>query len=372
MPSGGTESALRVTDIVALLRPEKPRKLPETLTAADMLSNLERMQGFLDRGANIEERSTGCARHLGAGGARGQVGAGRWLSARGALLDPPEALISPIQAALGQADCEAAAALLDAGLPVERAAWGVSAAASLGRLDALRWLVGRGVELDRSYPRMGVLRAHALAAAEKSGKADVARYLRGEADPGPAPEAPPAKPPRRVNPPPAPAAQRPRLLREALDLVRSGGAAAAHWNATGPSKSLSESLISHAAAHGAAEIVVALLDAGAEPDFALEGTSPPLTRAAAEAHVDVMRILLERGASPNGLDGKNRLPLAAAAMSGEPEAVKMLLDAGANAKAKPAGGPSLVEHARGPFAAEIRAMLEQAAASKGSAKKKHA
>jgi len=371
MPSGGTESALRVTDIVVLLRPEKPRKLPETLTAAAMLGDLERMQVFLDRGANIEERSTGFASPLVAACARGQLDAARWLIAHGALLDPPEALISPIQAALGQADCEAAALLLDAGLPVERAAWGVSSAASLGRLDALRWLVGRGVELDRSYPCVGVLRAHALAAAEKSGKADVARYLRGEGDPSPAPAVPPARPPRRVNPPLAPAAQRPRLLKEALDLVRAGGAAAARWSATGPSKSLSESLISHAAAHGAAEIVAALLDAGAEPDFALEGTPPPLTRAAAEAHVDVMRILLERGASPNGIDGKNRLPLAGAAMSGEPQAVKMLLEAGANAKAKPAGGPSLLEHARGPYASEIRAMLEQAASSRSAVRKKN-
>ena len=183
-------SAARVTEIVELLRPERPRKLPESLTAAAMDGDLERMQLFLDQGADIEQRSF-FASPLGAACSRGRVESVRWLIAHGAVLDPPDAQTSPIQSALGKMNCEVAAVLLDAGLGIENAAWGVIAGASVGRLDVILWLLGRGVELDRSYPRLGVLRERALATAEKEGKADIARFLRGEVDPGPSPSSPP-------------------------------------------------------------------------------------------------------------------------------------------------------------------------------------
>ena len=55
--SNDKKSAARVTEIVELMRPERPRKLPESLTAAAMDGDLERMQLFLDQGADIEQRS---------------------------------------------------------------------------------------------------------------------------------------------------------------------------------------------------------------------------------------------------------------------------------------------------------------------------
>jgi hypothetical protein len=55
--SSNNTSAARVTEIVELLRPDRPRKLPESLTAAAMDGDLERMQLFLDQGADIEQRS---------------------------------------------------------------------------------------------------------------------------------------------------------------------------------------------------------------------------------------------------------------------------------------------------------------------------
>jgi len=39
-----TKSAERASEIVALLRPEKPRKVPESLTAAAIAGDLERLQ----------------------------------------------------------------------------------------------------------------------------------------------------------------------------------------------------------------------------------------------------------------------------------------------------------------------------------------
>src|SRR5262245_42704186 len=183
-------SAARVTEIVELLRPERPRRLPESLTAAAMDGDLDRMQLFLDTGADIEQRSF-FASPLAAACSHGQLESVRWLIAHGAVLDPPAARFSPIDSALGKMNCGVAAMLLDAGLPIEKAAWGVVAAASLGRLDVMLWLLGRGVELDCTYPRLGVLRKRALATAEKEGKAEIARFLRGDLDPGPPPLEPP-------------------------------------------------------------------------------------------------------------------------------------------------------------------------------------
>ena len=353
-------AAARVTEIVSLLRPERPRRYPESLAGAAAEGDLERMELFLSRGANIEQRSIWNSTPLGAACAHGQTQAVRWLIARGAQLDGPDLVHSPITLALSKANCEVAALLLDAGLPVERAAWGAVAAAAMGRFDMLRWLVGRGLDLDASYPRLGVLRERALRDAKKEGGEDIIRFLKRELDPGSPPATPPPTPPFRTEKPRAATDEHPRLLEEALTLIRSAGRVAANWDATGPAApGQRQRLISFAAATGITEIVVALLDAGAKPNSVPDGTPPPLTAAAGEAQLEVVRLLLERGALPNGKDGKSWLPLTTAGLSGGPEVVRVLLAAGANPKAKPAGGHKLVEYARGPFAAEIREMLER-------------
>jgi ankyrin repeat protein len=359
----------RVTQIIGLLRPERPRKLPESLTTAAMNGDIARMELFLARGANIEERSVGFISPLAAACSAGQTEAARWLIARGAKLDPPGALVSPLHSALGKGYCETAAVLLDAGLPLEHAAWGVDAAAITGNLEMLRWLLSRGIDLDATYPRLGVLRQRALASAEKAGKTDVLRFLRGEFDPGPAPATPPAAKPFGMIRPRAAPEEGDALLAEALALVRTAGKAAARWTAKGSPQSNLELVISYAARHGVAGIVRALLDLGANPDFAPEGTPPPLFSAAEAAEMEIVRLLLERGAAPNGASGNGWLPLQAAATSGDPEIVRTLLEAGANPRAKPFGGVTLAQSARGPYAAEIRALLEQAALTRKSSKK---
>jgi len=147
-------------------------------------------------------------------------------------------------------------------------------------------------------------------------------------------------------------------MNEAVWLVRDNGRATARWPAKLPGAYGGELLLSQAAFHGATDIVIAMLDTGAHVDSAADGTPPALYRAAESAEIDVLSLLLERGALPNGVDRKNWLPLLAAVYSGEPEVVKMLLQAGASPKAKPAGGSTLVQHVRGPFAADIIALLE--------------
>jgi hypothetical protein len=358
----------RVTEIAVLLRPHPPRKMPESLSAAAMDGNVAMMQLFLERGSNIDARSF-FASALTAACSAGQTEAVRWLIAHGAVLNPPGAQISPIQSALGKMNCEVAAVLLDAGLPLEKAAWGVMAAAQLGRLDVLQWLVARGVDLDANYPGVGVPRERALFAAGKAGKDEITRFLKGEVPAGPGPATPPAPPLLRKERPLAHAEERAGLVREAVELVHSAGKAAARWQATGPSATTRSSMLSHAAGHGCVEIVGALLDAGAVMDFPNDGTEPPLARAAGEGHAEVVNLLLARGALPNGHDGKSWLPLEAAVLSGVPEVVRLLLEAGANPKGKPASGGAMADRARGPYAAEIRSLIEQSLQAKQGKKK---
>ena len=371
--SGDVASAERVTELVSLLRPGRPRRFPASLAAAAAEGDLEGMQLFLERGTGIEERNTWESTPLTAACAHGQAEAVRWLISHGARIDLPDETHNPITSALSKANCEIAALLLDAGLPIERAAWGAIAASGLGRLDMLHWLVGRGLDLDRSYPRLGVLRERALRDVKKDGGEDVGRFLKGELDPGPPPAIPPATPPFRRERPRAAPDERPQLLQEGLDVVRAAGKSAAHWNATGPSApSQRQRLISFAASTGILELVTALLDSGAPPNSVPDGTPPPLTAAASEAQVEVARLLLQRGALPNGRDGKSWLPLVGAVQSGDPEIVRILLEAGANPKARPAGDFKLMEYVRGPYEQEIRALLERSPGVKVAGKGKRA
>jgi ankyrin repeat protein len=325
---------------------------------------------FLQRGASLEERSVGFVSPLTAACSTGQLDAMRWLIARGAALQPSGAIVSPIQAALGKGDCAAAALLLDAGLPLEDAAWGVVAATMLGSLPMLQWLVARGLDLDATYPRLGVLRAHALQAAVKNAKTEIAAYLRGELHPGPPPSEPPSrKTPPSPLPPIATDAERGPLLDEARTLIVAAGKAATRWAAQRPGGYSGELLISSAACLGVGEIVDALLQAGADPNFAPAGTPAPLYRAAEEGHADLVELLLAKGADPNGADGKSWLPLLGAARSGVLAIVQRLLTAGARPKAKPAGGGTLAQNARGPFAADIRALLEAVPVTKPKPKR---
>lgn len=358
-------AAARTTEIVSLLRPERSRKWPEWLGAAAGEGNLAAMQLFLEHGCDIEQCGAYTGTPLCSAVAASQHQAVRWLVAHGARLEPEGVPASPMRLALSKADCPMAALLLELGAPLESAAWGVIAAASLGRLDMLRWLLGLGLQLDQSYPGVGELRARCLHNARKDGgDPQLMPFLRGEIELPVLHQPPPAQDFRRARKPRAKPEQRAALLAEALGLIRAAGKAAARWKATGPSAEKRELLLSFAAGMGQVEIVGALLDASASPDAADDGTAPPLTRAAAEAELEVVQLLLDRGARPDWKDGKHWLPLVAACSSGEPQLVRALLDAGANPRARPSGTSDLRDCVRGPFAAEILAMLDRRSRSR--------
>ncbi|RFU77696.1 ankyrin repeat-containing domain-containing, partial [Trichoderma arundinaceum] len=83
-----------------------------------------------------------------------------------------------------------------------------------------------------------------------------------------------------------------------------------------------------AAKRGWAEVVLALLELGAEPDFKDTGeySRTALSQAAQINSIDTMKELIAWGAFPNSADAKHRTPLSYAAETGSNSAVKILLE----------------------------------------------
>jgi hypothetical protein len=117
-------SRKRLTRLLSALRPGEPgsRSLPETLTGAAAQGDLDLMQAFLKAGADPGERTPGFASPLVAACAAGQLEAVRFLIERGALLRPPDAVVTPVQAAVMNGHVEMVRVLLEAGATVEEAA----------------------------------------------------------------------------------------------------------------------------------------------------------------------------------------------------------------------------------------------------------
>ncbi|KAJ3529286.1 hypothetical protein NM208_g9835 [Fusarium decemcellulare] len=84
-------------------------------------------------------------------------------------------------------------------------------------------------------------------------------------------------------------------------------------------------LLCSAAKHGWMEVVLALLESGAELDFRDTESRTALSYAAEGGNADVAKELLDRGAFPNFTDGKHRTPLSYASEKGCNELVKALL-----------------------------------------------
>ena len=85
-----------------------------------------------------------------------------------------------------------------------------------------------------------------------------------------------------------------------------------------------------AAEKGHLDILVALIEKGANVNHADDFKSTPLLMAAEEGHVDVVRALIDSGANIDNADNYDTTPLISAAQFGNTEVVRVLVDAGAN------------------------------------------
>jgi len=95
-----------------------------------------------------------------------------------------------------------------------------------------------------------------------------------------------------------------------------------------------------AAGQGKKDVVVYLLDRGADPNDAAEGIHP---LSAAEGRGEVTELLRSRGADPNRPDRKGRLALVEAARLGNEVRARILVGLGADPDLRDAGGVSARE-----------------------------
>jgi uncharacterized protein len=115
--------------------------------------------------------------------------------------------------------------------------------------------------------------------------------------------------------------------RSVVDLLLAHGAdvnAVSH-NPTG------YTALTGAVAGGHAEIVAALLDAGADPAHRYAQGYTPLHEAAASGKLEIARLLLDHGADPNARLDDGKTPLAGALAKGHAEVAALLRQRGATA-----------------------------------------
>ena len=358
----------RVLGLLAAARASVPaaRTLPESLTAAAAAGHLPLMRLFLEKGANVDERSVGFTSPLCAACASGQVEAVRLLLELGANMQPAGASVPPVRAAIFNGHAKVVRVLLKAGLPADQAAENLPAACAAGRFEVVKAFLDAGVKLE-NVVRGQPLRQACIESATKAGAKKLAAYLRGD---GSAEEAVREEAEMRLArrrraeesakevgaPGVAPGASRAEMLEEAEALVRAAGPAALKWK--GENR---EPLMCLAASAGAEDLVAWLIELGADVnDSAPTSLVPPLVHAADGGHGAMVRMLLAAGADVNAQPKMKRTALIAAVDYGDPDLVSLLLDAGADAAILPADRRSARERARGPSADEIRAMLDAA------------
>jgi ankyrin repeat protein len=357
-------SRKRLTRLLSALRDPGAQKLPDSLTSAAALGDIPLMEAFLERGADLAERTPGFASPLVAASTSGRLEAVRFLLERGAELRPKDAVVTPVQAAVMNGHLEVVDALLEAGATVEEAAHGIPGACASGFFAMLEHLEKKGLDLDRPENGGRTVRDRSVDAARLAGRRLLVNYLRKqEVDLAELRAEPTAVEERRTlqtrlakdrgEAPLASPEERAERIQEALDAVGSAAEGAAAWTTDD-----GEPLLAVAACYGLREVVESLLAVGADAGaVAAHSLVTPLIRAAEGGHLDVARLLVSRGADPNAQDADGRTALAAAAEHGDPAVVKLLLEAGADPKRRSTDGRSAADRAQGPFVRELQELL---------------
>lgn len=123
------------------------------------------------------------------------------------------------------------------------------------------------------------------------------------------------------------------------------------------------SLLTYAAMHGRADLIKALIDAGAKPEEASDDWGTPLMMAAAKGDVASITELIKSGAKVNDQNKAGETALMMAVRTGTVEKVRTLIEAGASAKLADHDGTTPLAAAAGSDAspAVVKLLLEAGA-----------
>ena len=371
-------SRKRLTRLLSALRPGEPgsRGLPETLTGRGR-ARRPRPHGRPSWSAGPTSASgrPGFASPLVAACTAGQLEAVRFLLERGAVLRPPDAVVTPVQAAVMNGHVRGGSGPARGGGDPGRGRGRSAGRLRLGLLSgggapggrrpgprppASRRAVAARARGRRRAPR-GPPRPRVLPAQPAGGsRGDAHRPHRPRRAPGAA--GPPGQGPGRGT-----ARRVPRSARSASrrrwTAVHSAGEGASSWTTDD-----GEPLLAVAAGHGLREIVEALLAVGADPGAAAaHSLVTPLIRAAEGGHTRG-RAPPPRPRAPTRTHGMPRAGahwLAAAPSTATPSCVRVLLSgrgrSGAHGRRRTRPRPRAL---RGPFVREIQELAAQGGAAR--------
>ncbi len=331
-------SRKRLTRLLSSLRPAEAsrRGLPETLTAAAAQGDLPSMEAFLARDANLAERTPGFASPLVAACTAGRLEAVRFLLGRGADLRPKEAVVTPVQAAVMNGHVEVLKALLEAGATLDEAAAGLPGACASGFFPMVELLISSGLNLDQARAEGRSVRERATDAARLAGRRAIVSYLRDQkVDPEEVRSSPTALDERR--------SLQARLQKDRGEAPRA--------SAEERPQRIQEALEAlHSAGEGAAA-------------WTTDDGEPLLAVASGHGLREIVEALLAVGADPGAAAAHSLVtPLIRAAEGGHREIARVLVSRGANPTALDAEGRSALHAAAEYGDPELVKMLLQAGA----------
>ncbi len=316
-------------ELWSLLRDLRPSSLeksqrqpPATLTAAALRGNLELVRLFLERGADVNEKTRGFVSPLTAAARSGHLDVVDFLLAHGAEVRPENAAVTPLEAAVYGEHDRIVLRLLEAG-----------AAKSAAEAERFSDQAARFAEGRMSAGNEGAKERSPRLAGSDSGRSV------GE--------------------------ERRRRIERVCELIATAAPVAPVAALANPKAVLEgHTLLSAAAESGLLQVVEALIDAGVDIDVPTKANhSTAFMEAAREGYREIVERLLAAGADVEHRNRAGQTALMHAAEWGDPEIVGVLLAAGADPTASGSGGQTAATAARGMYSKEIKSLLRKAAKS---------
>lgn len=330
-------TADQVNKLLTALRVSKSEylPLPTSLTDAAQRGDLEAARRFLDRGADITQRTIGFASPLHAACNFGQLEMAKFLHSRGAPLTVEGQFFSCIQFAAGKGFTDVVEWALDSGLAKRDAINALSSAAAAGDRDMVNLLVAKiGEENIAPNVLQSVVQRTETEARAKEQRKSFSDTPFG--DEGRISD---------VN-------ERNVAVRQCLELIES----CEDVNAV---DSEGVPLIVRAVITGEIDLVEKLICAGAHVNAKAHfGGISALTEACSLGIKPITLLLLKSKADINQQDGSGKTPLMCACARGDLEIAQILIEKGADKKLKDSIGMTALKYIRGPLAEELRMLLK--------------